>query len=223
MIKVVTGFAYIPGQPRTPQEYDDLGKKLYECDIPLQFVMGDPRMTWMYMFLKWSGINPTHSVSDNPKKNSLAYHCVQHEKIEWMCEVAMRDKESDVFMWIDYGIFSVPGITATVIEQTVRRAENEKAITIPGCWDTPPSQINDQHPCWRFCGGVFVIPRKYLFAMKVALQSNAMHHIYETNNASWEVNTFARMEQTTNLPIWWYQADHNASMFTNYPEITHES
>lgn len=220
MLRVVTGYAYIPGHPRKADEYEALGMKLRECDIPLQFVLGDPRRTWLDLYLKWGGLKPTHSVSDNPKKNSLMYHCVQHEKIEWLMEAALRDPDADVFAWIDYGIFSVPGITVAVIEEWARKAENEQAIAIPGCWDKADT-IDDAHPCWRFCGGVFTVPRKFLIPMAVALKESVMWHIDSTNNVSWEVNTFARMEQETDLPFWWYKADHDASIFTAYPETRH--
>lgn len=217
MLKVVTAYAYIPGHPRKADEYEALGMRLRECDIPLQFILGDPRLTWLHEYIKWGGLKPTHSVSDNPKKNSLVYHCVQHEKLQYLITAAEHDHDSDAFAWVDYGIFSVPGVTATVIEEWFRKSEEEKAIVIPGCWDKP-EVISDEHPCWRFCGGVFVVPRRFLIPMQVALQSNVIRHIEKTNNVSWEVNTFARLEQETDLPFWWYKADHDASIFTSYPE-----
>src|SRR6266704_3241510 len=125
-VQVCTGFAFIPGHPRKTEEYEKLGERLRDVEIPLQFVLGDPRLTWLNLYLNWGKLKPTHSVSDNPKKNSLFYHCVQHEKVEWMMDCAMRDRESEVFAWIDYGIFSVPGVTATVIQEWCAKAANEK-------------------------------------------------------------------------------------------------
>ena len=44
----------------------------------------------------------------------------------------MADSFADIFVWIDYGIFHVPGVTVRIIEQFLRRVENEQAIAIPG-------------------------------------------------------------------------------------------
>jgi hypothetical protein len=51
----------------------------------------------------------------------------------------------------------------------------------------------------------------------------AVRQIKETNKVEWEVNTLARLEQCSSLPIWQYRADHDASMFTAYPETRHAS
>ena len=74
----------------------------------------------------------THSVADNPKKNSLAYHIVQAQKTEWLVCGAMVDPMADVFFWIDYGIFHVPGVTSHIIREFLKRANNEQTIAIPG-------------------------------------------------------------------------------------------
>jgi hypothetical protein len=52
--------------------------------------------------------------------------------------------------------------------------------------------------------------------LKNLIQAIALLHINVTKNVTWEVNTLARAEQTGKLPIRWYAADHNETMFTNY-------
>jgi hypothetical protein len=219
-IKMVSGFVPIPGHPRSVEEYSKLGARLIqEVERPIALIEATVEECWLYRFLQWKpSLQGTCATADNPKKNSIAYHMVQHEKTEWLVAAAKNDPRADVFCWIDFGIFSVPGVTAAVIQEALRRAENERAIVIPGCWDKSPD-VPELEVCWRFCGGFFVVPREYLMHFDAAVKKEAMDYITRTGVISWEVNTWARMElENEQLPIWHYKADHNQTMFTNYPE-----
>lgn len=226
MIKIVTGFVPIPNHPRPIEEYAKLGEQLYEVDHPTSFVHQNVETCWLFKFLQWKPqLNGVCAQADNPKKNTFPYHIVQHQKTEWLSDVAYMDPVPDVFAWIDWGIFSVPGVTAAVIYEFLRRAAHERAIVIPGCWDKPASlaDIPDLTPCWRFCGGLWVVPREYIMELDNAMKREAMEYITRTGIVSWEVNTLARVElKNPSLPIWHYKADHNETMFTNYPE-THNA
>jgi hypothetical protein len=163
----------------------------------------------------------THSTADNPAKNSLAYHIVQAEKSELIADAAELVPGADVIVWIDLGIFHLPGMTAGVIEDFMARAAAEEAIAIPGCWERN-YQYDDRYPMWRFCGGLLVVPREHAAALAAVMRDECKRHLRETGNLSWEVNTLARVEQRyPDLPIRWYKADHNSSMFTNYQATEH--
>lgn len=219
MIKIVTGFIPLIDSPKTVEKYAELGAKLLGVGHPIALCEQDGTAEcWLYKYLEFTGIKPTCSVGDNTRKNTAGYHMVQHQKTLWMVHAAYRDPVPDVFVWIDFGIFGVPGITAAVIQEFLRKAEKEQGMSAPGCWAKGP--IDDKNPCWRFCGGVLVCHRRYLFELDMAVRMEAMCHIRETNNVSWEVNTWARAEKA-GLPLWWYPADHNETMFTNYPEPHH--
>src|SRR5260221_843650 len=191
-------------------------------EIPIFFNNHDIEYCWLYRYLDWTDKQLTHSVGDNPAKNTLAYHIVQHQKLHWLCSAAAELEQADVFVWVDGGIHSVPGITNEIIAETINGASKETIITIPGCLGRdeakliPDSQVN-----WRFCGGLMVVPRKFLPDFATAFYAEAMCHIRNTNNVSWEVNTLQRLELNSAipLPIWWYQADHNSTLFTNYPRV----
>lgn len=215
MIKLVTGYVPIAGHPRTAAEYGALGDKLATVRAPLKAFYTEQKNCWLERFL-WEQTGVTHSTGDNPVKNSLAYHIANHQKVEWLYGASVLDKESTHFAWIDYGIMHVPGITATVIEDFLRRAKDEKAIAVPGCWPKSAT-IDDANPCWRFCGGVFVVPRKLVKPLYKAYLDTAKRRIWKTKNVTWEVNTMAHMEQRCpDIPLWWYQADHNETLFTGY-------
>jgi hypothetical protein len=217
VITAVSAYVPIPGHPRPEVEYERLGRHLMEIGIPMMLV---PNATledcWLFQYLAWRKHKFTHSVADNPVKNSIAYHIVQAQKSEWLADASVLAPDADVLVWMDYGIFGVPGVTGEVIRQFLIRANEEKVIAIPGCWDKNYT-YDDNHPCWRFCGGVIVMPKQYAVPFDQAMKREYFDWLQRTNNLSWEVNTMARLERhNTELPIWHYYADHNATMFTAY-------
>ena len=217
MITAVTAFVPIPGHPRGADEYQRLGDRLLtmETKIPLLFAEGDVENCWLHRHLSDRNKEFTHSTADNPAKNSIAYHIVQAQKTEWLVSASIVDPTADVFCWIDYGIFHVPGVTEKVIIDFLQRAENERLVSIPGCWNRDYT-YDDNYPCWRFCGGVMLVPRAYIQAFDSEVQQEYRSWLHQTNNLSWEVNTWARVEKQHPNLIWHYKADHNEQMFTNY-------
>jgi hypothetical protein len=216
-VKVVTGYVPIKDHPRTVQEYGMLGEKLRNLKVPVQPFYGAITSMWMYSMMEALPFAPTWSVGDNPQKNTLPYHCVNHQKFQWLYEASKLDQDSDTFVWIDYGIMHVPGVTAAVINEFLDRVAKKPArhvISIPGCW--PKGEVDDANPCWRFCGGLLVVPREYVQPLNNLIKAVTMLHVRVTKNITWEVNTLARAEQTGKLPFRWYAADHNQSMFENY-------
>jgi hypothetical protein len=62
-----------------------------------------------------------------------------------------------------------------------------------------------------------IVPRAYLDRLDAAMKNEYVRWLELKRNISWETNTLARVEKLNpNLPIWWYQAGHDASMFVNY-------
>jgi len=216
MIIVVTAFVPIPGHPRSEEEYARLGQRLLECDFPVLRMEGELEACWLLQFLHGRGKDCYHALGDNPQKNTLAYHAVQAQKTDLLHEAMLFMPKATVFVWIDYGIFHVPGVTRQTLESFVLRACNERVIAIPGCWDRQAVH-DDAYPNWRFCGGVMVVPREYVQPLDQAMKREYIRRLTDHNHVTWEVNVLASVEQRyPELPIWWYKADHNASLFTNY-------
>jgi hypothetical protein len=238
MIVAVTGFVPIPGHPRPEAEYRALGERLHMGlhmgRMPLFKLEGELSDCWLsdYLWMNTDLDGFDHAVADNPRKNSVQYHIVQAQKIECLAQVMERFALSpaaqvierlgltpnDVMCWIDFGIFHIPGVTEQIIRDFLQRAANERAIAIPGCWDKQPNH-DDRQPNWRFCGGVVVVPCRYVRKLDSAVKTEYMRCLKEDKLLTWEVNILARVENRyPELPIWQYRADdHDASMFTNYP------
>lgn len=215
LVKVVSGYVEIPDHPRGPHDYVALGAQLEDAVSPVPMVVGEQAVedTWLANALRGQA-NITHSVSDNVEKNTLAYHCVQHQKFTWLANALTQDDDpADVYVWIDYGIMHVPGVTAAVIQKYLSIIPDYGSqIMIPGCW--PKGDVGREHPCWRFCGGLMAVPRPLVKIFARLAMGTAISQISQTRNVEWEVNTLARLEQSDQLPIKWYKADHDATMFT---------
>lgn len=215
--RTVTGFVPIPNHPRSTLAYGEFAPGLFGAISPYTFFDTTLDKCWLQNYIDGLGFTPTHSVADNKAKNTLAYHIVQHQKFEWIKEAQQFHPEADVFVWIDYGILHVPGITAAVISRFLEKLEataNIPHVTAPGCWDR--CEPVDKYPCWRFCGGLIIVPAQEVTALYNAVQQDVAYCIDKTRNVAWEVNTLARIESRRRIPIRWYSADHNASMFDNF-------
>jgi hypothetical protein len=152
--------------------------------------------------------------SQDPRKDTLEYHAVQHQKTQWL-DWASREHESALLVWIDFGIFHLPGITEDVLLDFVARVRDD-FIAIPGCWPRSDRVLLDR-PNWRFCGAVVVCPGPLArWLHRVCVDTfRTIVACYRT--VSWEVNTWALAEATGRLPIRQYHATtHDQRMLTAF-------
>lgn len=209
--KLVTAYVPIPEHPRGPEEYGALGEKLGGVPVRKKCYYSRLEDLWMTKFINAAKFMPRASEGDNPSKNTMAYHSVNHQKSTWLKWAKEEDPDIDVLVWVDYGIFRLPGITNQKIYDFMERLD-DKAIYAPGCWNK--GVVENVHPCWRFCGSVIAIPRDMVDRFDYECRVAARQHITATKNVEWEVNTWARVEQKSKLPFHWYKADHNETLFT---------
>lgn len=221
VVQVVTGYCPILGHPRSAEEYGKLGEKIFiplvQAGVNVKKYMEPIEACWLHKYVSRFRQPPQPSVGDNPAKNTLAYHIVQHQKFAWLLKAAIEDPRPDVYVWIDYGIGHLPGVTADVVWDFLERVkDHDDTVAIPGCWPKDPDRIDFRFPCWRFCGGVLVVPRQRVHKLLKTIKTAALKHINLIKNVEWEVNTLARAELLNQLSLRWYQADHNQTMFTGY-------
>jgi hypothetical protein len=215
-VTVVTGYVTLPRHPRSEKEYGELAAKVFTplCkSFRVRAFYETLDACWLWRLLKAHKFKVSHLLADNANKNSLAYHCVIHQKFEWLLRAAIDDPDADSFIWLDYGIAHLQGLSVGVIEQFLRNIRKND-FAIPGCWPKDQLVISNLAPCWRFCGAVLVVPRAHLLTLYNAARRDVIEQLATTRNVSWEVNTLAHIE--SGLPIRWYQADHDGSMFRNY-------
>jgi len=214
-VRVVTGFVSIPGHPRPEEEYHQLAHGFGELAVPPIIYITQLHDCWLQQWLdKSRPPNLLVSRGDNPAKNTESYHIVQHQKTEWLKLATMADDDAETFIWMDYGIFHQPGVTAAVISEFLKRVRPND-FAIPGCWSL-------QHPCnldspsWRFCGSLIIIPRQYVSTFDALVKLVTKQRVRESGRITFEINDWAEVERMKKLPIRWYGADHNRKQFTNY-------
>jgi len=220
-VQVVTGYVPISGHPRSAVEYGKLGEDIFRplsaAGVYVRPYYEKLSDCWLWKYMQSIKTPTTHSAGDNPAKNTLAYHCVQHQKFGWLLKAAIQNPKPDTLVWIDYGIGHVPGVTAAVILDFLGKIKDND-FAIPGCWEKQNAFNNDLWPCWRFCGGVLVVPRPVVHTLYKTVKRSVREHLIQTKNVTWEVNTLARIEPI--LPhLRWYKADHNETMFTGYNHV----
>ncbi len=218
-VRVVSGIVDIPDHTRSRSEYDKLAAQLVGAigdHVPMIIEQG-VRDLWMTPFIEklaLAGHHIQHSQGDNPAKNSMEYHAVQHQKFQWLEMAANQDQESDSFLWLDYGIMRLPGLDSNNLTEFLRRVKKND-LAIPGCWEK--GEINDQYPCWRFCGSLFLVPRQDVKPLNQAFQAVTRLYVRAMRRVTWEVNDLARVELAhVGPPMRWYAADHNARLLTGY-------
>ena len=212
-VAVVTGYVPIPGHPRNSEEFERLAGNLRELSAaPVHAFRCELMDCWLYAHVTDRQV--MHAVADNPAKNTVAYHVVQHQKTAWLVQALDTAPDTDVFVWLDYGIFSQPGVTARAIDDYLRRIRPTPSVVLPGAW--PRSAAADwQNPDWRFCGSSFVVPRELAHRFHEAVSEVTLERLSE-GRLTWEVNDWAEVERRDLVPMRWYRATHDQTQFTNY-------
>jgi hypothetical protein len=145
----------------------------------------------------------------NLEKDTQEYMMVINGKPEYIRRVREAGYVSDRYVWIDAGIAKVLSDPPRLLKELVDKCETlpKDRIVIPGCWSLPCPGIHDR-VCWRFCGGLFVVPDELVdsFVDATLLECARLDDL-----AIWEVNVWASVEHS--LPILWTYGDHNDRLF----------
>lgn len=217
---VVTGYVHVATNPRTEEEYRRLGSRLREAvGDKATFHQFECKVEDCWLWGPSQGARP--AIATNPAKDTLEYHVVQHQKTLWLQQATELHPECNVFVWIDYGIFHQQGHSEEHVQAFLELAKQETGIAVPGCWDRNLDH-DDEKVNWRFCGSVVVAHRSQVRALHQAVELIAKTRLLINKFVTWEVNDWARAEPM--LPIRWYRAGHDQTMFTGYnPTELYES
>ena len=221
-VALVTGYVPIKGHPRTAAEYGELGDNMFgklAGDFYVHPFYETVQETWLSkVIVKYPG-KVTWSSGDNSEKNTLSYHCVQHQKFAWLLKAKLANPRAKTLVWLDYGIGHLKDVIPDVVNEFMVKVQPDD-FAMPGCAEREGVMVSDFFPCWRFCGGLMVVPANRVYTLYHGVKKEVLRHLKKTGNIPWEVNSLARAEP--NLPpIRWYKADHDASMFTEYPQWPH--
>jgi hypothetical protein len=152
----------------------------------------------------------------NHTKDTKEYLSLMNTKAEFILR-GMDLCNDDTFIWIDYGILKIIKDKLKFINKLKIINEMKfNKIQIPGCWDAGRAFYVDSVN-WRFCGGVFIIPREIIQEFyqhsKNILTDFCSLPLYKL---TWEVNIWTIVERDRmKEKIDWYLANHNDSILLN--------
>jgi hypothetical protein len=231
---LVTSYYDIYNKPENFTTYLELFSKLGNSGIPI-ILFTDPSLVSNFesfssvkviglplesyelysIAAKYNGDLPS---SRNNAKDTKEFLSLMNTKIEFV-KKASDLTDDDTLIWVDYGILKIIKNKDRFINKL--REVNERKftkITIPGCWGFGrPFSCNDVN--WRFCGGLFVIPRNHIDTFynhsKNVLSDFCNSPQYKL---TWETNVWYVIEFCAARDIIdWYFADHDDSILLNIP------
>ncbi len=217
-VRLVTGHVRLPSADfyRSPDDFARYSKRLLSAPVEKSVFAEWPlENCWLYPHTHHAYPEPTVPLSahGNPAKDTLDYMVVLAQKTEWLSLAYENDPHADSYVWADYGVFHQTGVTEEIIAEFLTRIKPDD-MAFPGLWDKAP--VPENEPCWRFLGSMFVCPRQFVHVLNGAVKQEILTHMAETGHVLWDVNNWARVELKDVLPIRWYRAAHDKSMFENY-------
>jgi hypothetical protein len=234
-VKIVTAFVPIDPPPIhfRPEQYHQYAERMRKAAGDDRFRAFNPyplKQCWLYKWLEqrnWLDLPPaTAPAADRypTPKHFVLSNIVQHERTSWLCQAANEDPGCDVFVWLDYAILKQghswpghPGVEERHISEFLDKIEKSgfEDIPFPGIWEKGP--ISDNGDNWRFAGSTHVIPRHLLAFCDWFYKHECKQFIERTKTIPLDLPIWALLEQNTNLPFRFYQANHDATQLTNFP------
>jgi len=229
---IVTGFIPLPGHPKSDR-YLELGQRLLDLGLPTDAYI-DPAVSdkltiragtrllaapyhacWAYPLIE--SHKPVLPPTNNPTKDTAAFHAVQLQKSRWLAMSACG--EASTYIWIDFGILHVPGITESrILELYDKLCDVELShIGMPSIWPlAADSLIPYERPNWFCAGGLLVMPDYLAGWFDAMVTTRTEEYLAATNKLTWEVNVWASIMREHPMLFHAWQCDHNATMFTGY-------
>jgi len=234
---IVTALYDIYNNPEKVEYYVDLFQNIVESGLPL-IVFTDPSLIHLFdnhtihfkiislplnefelysIAMSYKGDLPS---SRNVVKDTQEFLALMNTKIEFIYKATQIMPSDETYIWIDFGILKIINDRAAFINKL--RIANERVfdkITIPGCWSYG-CNLKYDNVNWRFCGGVCIIPNKFVndFFQK---SKESLTEICSLPNKklTWETNVWYMIELAgAHEYIDWYSADHNDTILKDFSQ-----
>jgi len=222
-VRLVTGYVRLDGH-RPHERYVELGNRLLSLPLPITLFTDAAGFSpgpsvevrpagrlWLQSMI--GDASPIIPRTDNPTKDTLAYHCVQHQKTAWLAEAA-REHPGDMLLWVDLGILHVPQVTRAHVARAVGLAERipPDVVTLASIWGEPTKPIDPGVISWHCAGGVAAChaSRAWTWHQSVIAEASGLLRI--SNRVSFEVNTWASVWLRHPTRFRSYRCDHDASI-----------
>jgi hypothetical protein len=113
-------------------------------------------LTYLETFQEISGLSYMVPASDNPEKDTPAYHLVQNAKVEFVERVRRLGKTTH-YAWIDFNICQMFSDIPECMDYLRTKMRLLDGLRIPGCWPRAEATADFfSRIDWRFCGSFFI-------------------------------------------------------------------
>ena len=148
-------------------------------------------------------------------KDTKEFMVLMNAKTEFIKKISNK-VEADHYVWLDAGlghVFKDPDATYATVKPLFDAPLTNKKIMIPGCTADPEPRLDMllTRVCWRFAGGFFIIPRRWIDLFYYSVLAACEEIRYKSGRATWEVNVWAYIE--SRIPIHWEYGSHDESIF----------
>ena len=230
-VRLVTGYVPLPSHPRRQEDYVRLGSELLSLPVPITAFL-DPIGTaevrtgaavdvrpasledcWLWQATR--GGTPTLPTTDNPAKDTLAYHCVQAQKTAWVAEVAATCDE-EILVWVDFGLLHLRdrGVTTdgilSLVEWCQRMAPCDSPI-LASIWGEP-TLVDASRISWWCAGGVFVMPRGRAAWWHEQVRGTGEILLRTYGRVTFEVNLWAAAWTANRSSVRHWRCDHDRTI-----------
>ena len=169
-------------------------------------------LTDLETFQEISGLNYTVPASNNPEKDTAAYHIVQNAKIEFVERVRRLGKTTH-YAWIDFNICQMFSDVPECTDYLLTKMRLLDGLRMPGCWPRAEATADFfSHIDWRFCGSFFIGDAASIQEMYDVYRREFKHIVRSYGILTWEVNIWHYLEAHGLWNPIWYAADHNDSI-----------
>ena len=188
---------------------------------------------WLYPHMEKITSSNINVLKQNNIKDNEFFHAIQLQKTTWMLEGITHYKTQQTgnnpsskpiqYAWIDFGIFKIFNNDLKLFQETLMqipaRYTNstipENKITIPGCWILNREFKHElQQITWFFCGGFFIGNERSIRLFNNLVKLEVLELLEKHKIFIQEVNVWFRIwRDKCNEIFYWYQADHNHTMF----------
>jgi hypothetical protein len=182
-----------------------IGKR---TNVVVEFIELDDLKT----FHEIDGLTYKVPASDNPQKDTAAYHIVQNAKIEFVERVRLLEKTTH-YAWIDFNICQMFSDVPECMDYLRTKLRALHGLRMPGCWPKNTGHTDFfSRIHWRFCGSFFIGDAESIRNMYDVYRREFKRIVKTHGILTWEVNIWHYLDAHNLWNPIWYSADHNDSI-----------
>ena len=227
-VRVVTGYVPLTVKHMNPSEYDALGQRLIDtcawAGVPVRAFKGFPyKDCWLALEdPPMRGANPRATDRFDTEEQHAKSNVVCNQFVEWGWKSYKEDPLVDVIVFMVYtvlrqGAFTGKPVQSDHIRDFFKRVEAYRFDDIPFPGITTGEPIDPNWHNWRFCGSTHIWPVRWLKEIRKCYKETALRTMKKCEAVPLDLAVWPQVEQSSGLPFRFYQAEYDATQFTNFP------